>query len=91
MDYLHLSGFLLFEWIRTFFIFTIIDRILIKKKFKDSFKSHETYIFSLIVAGFFLTARSRDRSIISFLFWGLITVIIYTQIKHLYFKYVIKK
>lgn len=81
-------GLLLFiEWIKTFFIFTIIDIILIRRKITDIIYSHDAYISSLIVAAFLIIARSKQLSIFTFLIWALITTTIYTVIKTIFKKF----
>ncbi len=90
MDILTTSLYLVFEWVRTFLIFSLMDRILIKRKFKESLKTHDTYLLSLIVAAFLLVARARELSFLSFVLWSLVVVISYLPIK-LIFHRIIKK
>lgn len=82
------TGLLLFaEWIKTLFIFTIIDRVLIRRKIMDTLNSHDTYISSLVVAAFLIIARSKQLSTFGFLLWALITMVAYTILKEVFKKF----
>ena len=87
MDILTASLYLLFEWVRTFLIFSLMDRILVKRSFKESLKTHDTYLLSLIVAAFLLVARARSLSFFSFVLWSLVVVISYLPIKLIFHKF----
>lgn len=86
MDLLTTSLYLLFEWVRTFLIFSLMDRFLIKRSFKESLKTHDTYLLSLIVAAFLLVARARSLSFFSFVLWSLVVVVSYLPIKLIFQK-----
>ncbi|SET27873.1 hypothetical protein SAMN05660297_01889 [Natronincola peptidivorans] len=81
MDYVHTGVFLMTEWVKTFLIFTIVDRIIVGQKIIDNFKNHNTYIASLLVAAFLIITRTQQLSIGSMLFWGIIIMICYQIIK----------
>ncbi len=81
MEVLTTALYLIFEWVRTFLIFSLMDRILVKRSFKESLKTHDTYLLSLIVAAFLLIARARSLSFFSFVLWSLVVVVSYLPIK----------
>ncbi|SNR98574.1 hypothetical protein SAMN05446037_1002236 [Anaerovirgula multivorans] len=81
MEYINTGTFLMLEWIKTFIIFTIVDRIILGQKIIDNFKNHNTYISSLLVAAFLIVARARRFSIASLLLWGFIVMIFYNYVK----------
>ncbi len=87
MDILTTSLYLIFEWVRTFLIFSLMDRILVKRSFKESLKTHDTYLLSLIVAAFLLVARARSLSFFSFVLWSLVVIISYLPIKLIFQKF----
>lgn len=86
MDIVTTGLYLAFEWVRTFLIFSLMDRILVKRSFKESLKTHDTYLLSLIVAAFLLVARARSLSFFSFVLWSLVVVISYLPIKLIFHK-----
>ena len=86
MDMLTTALYLLLEWVRTFLIFSLMDRILIKRSFKESLKTHDTYLLSLVVAAFLLISRARALSFFSFIVWSLIVVISYLPLKLIFHK-----
>lgn len=77
MELFYTGTFLLFEWVKTFLIFTIIDRIIIRRKVKEIIKNHDTYISSLVVAAFLIILRSHELSFFVFLLWSIVIIIIY--------------
>ncbi|KAB3530260.1 hypothetical protein [Alkaliphilus serpentinus] len=85
MDYIDTGGFLLWEWLKTLIIFSVIDILFIKKKFRDVIKSPDTFISSLIVASFLLIIRGQQHfSIGLFVLWTIASIILYLILKILY-------
>ncbi|MBM7615241.1 hypothetical protein [Alkaliphilus hydrothermalis] len=84
MSFISTGTFLLLEWFKTFVIFSIIDRIFIKRKLNTILKNHDTYISSLVVAAFLLILRTQELSIGLFLVWSLVVLVIYTIIRLLF-------
>lgn len=66
---------------KTFLIFTIVDRIILGEKIIDNFKNHNTYIASLMVSAFLIIARAQKLSIGSLFLWGFIVMLFYHYIK----------
>ena len=87
MDLLTTSLFLVFEWLRTFLIFSLMDRILVKRSFKESLKTHDTYLLSLIVAAFLLIARARSLNFFSFVLWSFVVIVSYLPIKRIFHRF----
>ncbi len=87
MDIVTTSLYLVFEWVRTFLIFSLMDRILVKRSFKQSLKTHDTYLLSLIVAAFLLIARARSLSFFSFVLWSFLVILSYLPIKLIFYKF----
>ena len=90
LDFVTTGTSLIIEWIRTFIIFSIIDRIIIKRPFQESLKNHDTYLLSLIVAGFLVIARGQDLSFFSFLIGAVIVVIVSVPIRLIFHKFIKK-
>ncbi|ABR47412.1 hypothetical protein Amet_1204 [Alkaliphilus metalliredigens QYMF] len=84
MELMNTSVFLIMEWIKTLFIFTIIDRILIQRKVIDTLKNHETYLSSLVVAAYLIIARTRDLPPLTFLLGAVIVMIFYLLLRTLF-------
>lgn len=78
MGYLYAGYNLLFEWFKTFIIFSIIDRIFMGRKFSTTIRNHDTYLSSLIVAAFLIILRNRQPTFSSFLLWAVMVMVIYT-------------
>jgi hypothetical protein len=87
LDIVTTSLYLVFEWVRTFLIFSLMDRILVKRSFKQSLKTHDTYLLSLIVAAFLLIARARSLSFFSFVLWSFLVILSYLPIKLIFYKF----
>ena len=81
MDYMITGGFLLYEWLKTLIIFTLIDKIIIRKRIKEILKTHDTYLSSLVVAAFLLLIRNQKITIGLFIIWSVCLLFIYIFLK----------
>jgi len=88
MGYLVTGIDLFYEWVVTFFIFTLIDKFFLKKKIMDIIKNNDTYLSSLVVSAFLIILRGQDLSFFAFLFWTFIVMILYTVMGILFRIYV---
>lgn len=84
MAYLYLGTNLLIEWLKTFIIFSIIDKVIIRRKLKEIIRNHDTYLSALVVAAFLMILRNQDLSIFTFLVWAVMVMVIYTFIRILF-------
>ncbi|MCC5911389.1 MAG: hypothetical protein JJT76_13210 [Clostridiaceae bacterium] len=81
MELLDTGVFLIIEWVKTFFIFTIIDRIFMGEKIINGLKNQNNYILSLLVASFLIIARTRNMSIFAIIVGIFVTGMLYSIIK----------
>ncbi len=84
MEYINTGTFLLIEWLKTFIIFTIIDKLIIRRKIKEILRNHDTYISSLVVAAFLIILRAQNLSFFTFLLWSVVVMVIYSFIRVLF-------
>ncbi len=78
MGYFYAGTNLLLEWIKTFIIFAIIDKLLMGRKIKEIVKNHDTYLSSLIVSAFLIIFRNQQHNFATFLLWAVMVMVIYT-------------
>lgn len=81
MEPLNTGTFLLYEWMKTLLIFTLIDKIIIRKKTKEILQNHDTYISSLVVAAFLLVIKNQQNTFGSFIIWSVLSLLIYIMLK----------